>query len=348
MTVGIYYDEAASLADLEGVRVAVIGYGIQGRAFAANLRDSGIDVCVGNIDDEYYARAVADGQTTMDISAAVARADVILMLIPDEAHRDVFRLHVRPHYRQGACLVVAHGFSLTQGHVEALPGLDLAMLAPRMYGDPIRQYYLAGQGAPAYLDIIADQSGRTLARVLAVARAVGFTRAGVMPLDYRQETELDLFQEQFLAPALVDLIDIAFGVLVEQGFDPRAALLELYGSGEMGKMLLDGAARGLDEVVEQQGSPTCQVGYHLHRGHALPEATLVRQAQDILRDIKGGAFATLLKKQAERNYPLLDEARASCSERPMSLMHREVRRLFHFPADEQADLYRAMQPPLSP
>ncbi|HEY1610918.1 MAG TPA: ketol-acid reductoisomerase, partial [Paraburkholderia sp.] len=254
----------------------------------------------------------------------------------DEAHHSVFEGDIRPHHRAGSTLIVAHGFSAAGGHVTDLPGLDLAMLAPRMYGEPIRRYYLAGQGAPAYLDIIADHSGHTLSRVLAVAKGVGFTRAGVMPLDHREEMQLDLFQEQVLAPMLVDLIEIAFDVLVARGFDPRAALLELYASGEMGKMLLDGAAWGLDEVVEMQGSPTCQIGYHLYRGKSLPAAALAGQANEIMNRIVNGSFAAALSGEAQSGYPSLGPARAALRDRPMSRMQREVRNLFRFPDDQLA------------
>ncbi|WP_095144278.1 MULTISPECIES: NAD(P)-binding domain-containing protein [unclassified Pseudomonas] len=345
MSVKMYYDDAASPAVLDDLTVAVIGYGIQGRAFAANLRDSGVHLCVGNIDDEYRSVALADGHQVLTIGDAVTRADVILLLIPDEAHRSVFEEQIRPCYRQGATLLVAHGFSVSEGHVCPLPGLDLAMLAPRMYGEPLRKYFLAGKGAPAYLDVIADASGQTLQRTLAIARAVGFTRAGVMPLQYRQETLLDLFQEQFLAPALVDLIETAFTVLVEHGFDPHAALLELYGSGEMGKMLLDGAEWGLDEVVERQGSPTCQVGYHLYRHRSLPTELLAEQAKGILQHLENGEFAKVLKAEAEKDYPLLKQCRRELRERSLSSTHNEVRRLFRFPSDDPVELYLAQVRP---
>ncbi len=332
--------EHASTEPLDGLVVGVIGYGIQGRAFAANLRDSGVSVRVGNIDDHYLATAREEGHIVSNIADAVKHADLVLLLIPDEAHGPVFERDIAPNLREGAMLCVAHGHSLVQGEVRPLPGRDLAMLAPRMYGEPIRRYYLAGQGAPAYFDVVQDSTGQARQRVLAVAKAMGFTRAGVMPLSHRQETFLDLFQEQFLAPALVDLVETGFRVLVERGFDPRAALLEVYGSGEMGKMLLDGAGQGLDRVIALQGSPTCQVGYHRWRGHTLPSA-VQELAQRILGQIESGEFSSYLKDDANKDYATLADRSRACEDRPMNQVHREVRASFQFPSEDMADLYQA-------
>lgn len=340
MSSALYYDDDASISALDGRSVAVIGYGIQGRAFAANLRDSGVAVHVGNIRDDYRALAAAEGHSVSDIAEAVARADVVLLLIPDEAHGGVFTEHIAPNLRPGALLMVAHGHSLMQGHVRALDGIDLVMLAPRMYGDPIRKHFLNGKGVPAYLDVVADASGQALARILAVAKAVGFTRAGVMELPHRQETFLDLFQEQFIAPALVDLVEAGFTVLVEHGYDPRAALLEVYGSGEMGQMMLDGAEIGLDEVIERQGSPTCQVGYHLNRGTMVP-AELIGRARAVLAGLDTGDFAARLRDEAAMGYPLLETARIACRDRLMARVQREVRAAFHFPSADGDTLYQA-------
>lgn len=343
----IYQDEHVSSLSLDGLAVSVIGYGIQGRAFAANLRDSGIDVRVGNIDDSYFALAQAEGHRVQSIAESVRAADIVLLLIPDEAHGAIFERDIAPNLRVGSLLCVAHGHSMVQKSVYPLPARDLAMLAPRMYGDPIRRYYLAGQGVPAYMDIVQDHTGQARSRVLAIAKAVGFTRAGVLELSYQQETFLDLFQEQFLAPALVDLIETGFRVLVERGFNAKAALLEVYGSGEMGKMVLDGADIGLDEVVSLQGSPTCQVGYHRWRGRTLPPA-LGELANEILDQIEHGDFAMYLKAQAEHHYAALASQRQENRERPLNKAHEEVRQAFRFPSEQDAGLYKASQPTRHP
>jgi ketol-acid reductoisomerase len=319
----IHTERSGSLATLSGLNVAIIGYGVQGRAFAANLRDSGVAVIVGNIEDEYRARASQDGFRPLPIAAAVRGADILLLLIPDEAHREVFEEHLRPHHKPGALLIVAHGYSLLSADIPALPTLDLALLAPRMYGDPIRQSFIEGGGAPAYLDVVHDVTGHTLQRTLAIATGMGFTRAGVMELDFRQETALDLFQEQFIAPALIEVIERGFELLVRSGFNARAALLETYASGEMGQMLLDAAKAGLHKVIELQGSPTCQVGFQRHFGTLL-DGEVESKAESILRSIQSGEFARGLRAEADAGYPCLAEFNSANEARLINQVHRHV------------------------
>jgi ketol-acid reductoisomerase len=338
MGAGIYTHSSGSLATLSGLTVAVIGYGVQGRAFAANLRDSGVALVVGNIEDEYRERARADGFHPLAIAEAAEAADILILLIPDEAHRHVFESDLRPHHKPGALLILAHGYSLVCGDIPPLSTLDLALLAPRMYGDPIRQSFIEGRGAPAYLDVVHDASGRALERTLAIAKAMGFTRAGVMRLDFRQETVPDLFQEQFIAPALVEVIERGFEVLVRSGFDARAALLETYASGEIGQMLLDGAKAGLHEVIESQGSPTCQVGFHRHFGKLLGDDTEAK-ARSILSSIQSGEFAGFLQAQARAGYALLAERRRANQGRLITEVHRQVAATFPRSDEQSHSIY---------
>lgn len=192
----MYFEKDASIADIAGETLAVVGYGIQGKAFAANLRDSGVTVVIGNRDDEYRTEAVADGFDTRPIAEAVAAASIVILLIPDEAHPEVFATHIAPHLCNGDLFVVAHGFSILFDRIDLASGLDVALLAPKMFGGPIRRRYVEGSGVLAFVDVVRDATGRALARTLGVASAVGFTRYGVLPVPTATETELDLFQEQ--------------------------------------------------------------------------------------------------------------------------------------------------------
>jgi ketol-acid reductoisomerase len=311
---------AAPLSDLQ---VAVVGYGIQGRAFAANLRDSGVNVLVGNRDDGYRDRARQDGFAPLPILEAIRKADISILLIPDDAHREVFDLTIRNAHQPHSLLLLAHGYSMFCGDVQRLPTLDLALLAPRMYGDPLRQSFISGRGSPAYIDIIHDTSGRARERTLAIATKMLFTRAGLIELDFAQETILDLFQEQFIAPALVEVIERGFEVLRRHGFDARAALLESYASGEMGQMLLDGARYGLHKIIQSQGSPTCQLGFGRSLGSLL-SSELEGKAESILHFIQNGEFSALLRREASAGYPFLSACNAANERRPINQAHRAL------------------------
>ncbi|SCL25401.1 ketol-acid reductoisomerase [Micromonospora nigra] len=302
----MYFDRDANPQDIEGERVAVIGYGIQGKAFAVNLRDSGVAVLVGNRDDEYRKAAIEDGFDTRTIADAVADASIILLLVPDEAHQEVYHSQISPHLDDGDLLVFAHGFSVRFARIALPPNVDVALLAPKMFGKPIRQRYLDGSGVLAFLDVIADPSGRTLRRSLAIAQAVGFTRYGVLPVSHAVETELDLFQEQFLTPMLIDAIRISFEVLTESGYDPIPVLLDMHASGEMAEMLIEAASTGLFEVIEQQGSPTCRFGVQRYLGTLLGEEVRDK-GRRILADIRDGGFVEALSAEAAAGYPSLAE-----------------------------------------
>jgi len=305
----MYVEKDASLHDIKGEVVAVIGYGIQGKAFAANLRDSGIPVVVGNRADEYREAALKDGFDTRPIADAVKSASVVILLIPDEAHPEVYKSQIAPHLNDGDLFMIAHGFSIRFKRIDLAPNIDAVLLAPKMFGKPIRQRYTEGGGVLAFIDIIQDSSGRALRRALGIAKAVGFTRYGVMPVSYVTETELDLFQEQFLTPMLLDAFRIAFEVLVEAGYDPIPSLLDMHASGEMAAMMIEAASVGLFEVIEQQSSPTCRFGVQRYLGKLIGEEVKAK-GREILEDIRGGGFVEALTKEAEADYPSLSAYQA--------------------------------------
>lgn len=320
----MYFEKDASLRDIEGEVVAVIGYGIQGKAFAANLRDSGVPVIVGNRADEYREAAVADGFDTRPIADAVNNASIVLLLIPDEAHPEVYYTQIAPYLDDGDLFIVAHGFSVRYQRITLSPTIDVALLAPKMFGRPIRQRYTEGSGVLAFLDVIQDSSGRTLPRTLGIAKAVGFTRYGVMPVSHATETELDLFQEQFLTPLLLDAFRIAFEVLVEAGYEPIPSLLDMYASGEMAEMVNEAATTGLYEVIEQQGSPTCRFGVQRYLGTLIGEEVKAKGRQ-ILADIGGGGFVDALTAEAEAGYPSLDDYQAMYQASELTKTHDQYR-----------------------
>jgi ketol-acid reductoisomerase len=323
----MYFEKDADLHHIADKVVTIIGYGIQGKAFAANLRDSGVSVIVGNRSDEYRDAAHKDGFDTRPIADAVKYASVVVLLIPDDAHPEVYRSQIAPHLQHGDLFILAHGFSIRFRQIALRPDIDVALLAPKMFGKPIRQHYTDGTGVPAFIDVIQDVSGLALPRTLAIAKAVGFTRYGVMPVSHVSETELDLFQEQFLTPLLIDASRIAFEVLVEAGYDPMASLLDMYASGEMAEMMSEAATTGLFEVIEQQGSPTCRLGVQQNLGKLLGE-DVTAKGREILKQIRDGSFVEVLKKEAAAGYPSLTAYKKMYQASDLTKTHDRLRAAF--------------------
>jgi adenosylmethionine-8-amino-7-oxononanoate aminotransferase len=227
---------------------------------------------------------------------------------------------------------LAHGFSIRYGRITPPSTVDVALLAPKMFGKPIRQRYLDGSGVMAFVDVIQDASGRALDKTLAIAKAVGFTRYGVLPVSHATETELDLFQEQFLTPLLLDAFRMAFEVLVEAGFERIPSLVDMHASGEMAEMMVEAASAGLYEVIEQQGSPTCRFGVQRYLGKLLgPDVRAKGRA--ILDDIRDGGFVAALEKEAEAGYPSLSDYTEMYLADEVTTTHDQLRVALDHPAE---------------
>ncbi len=299
----IYYDRDANLKYLKDKTIGVIGYGIQGRAQALNLRDSGLKVMIANRRDEYTRQAKKDGFRIHDIIELAARSDIILLLIPDQAHAKVYDRFIHNNIRAGSMLSVAHGYSLRFKTFKVKPGIDICMLAPRMPGKQIREFYLAGGGVPAFVDVVRDSSGLALKRILAVSKAAGFTKAGVLRVDYRVETDLDLITEQFLVAGIVKLIHSGFDVLTKDfGYPAVPTLMELYASGELSEVLKMASKLGIGRVFQKNASPTCQFGIASTFDRILGPK-IEKTAKSIIKEIKNGSFSKRLDKEGDAGYP---------------------------------------------
>ncbi len=324
--VKVYYDRDARVEDLRGETVAVIGYGIQGRAQALNLRDSGIKVVVGNRADAYRDQAVADGFAAHEIGEAADQGDIVLFLIPDEVQGAVFEQAIRPALRPGKALVFGHGFAIRYGTVKPPDFVDLLLLAPRLPGKYVRDLFLKGRGVPAYVDVGHDHTGRALCRLLALAKANGFTRPGAMVVTFAEETELDHFSEHFVYPLIIHALRVAYEILVEEGYTPEAALMELHGSGELGEVLLEAGRIGLYNMVDTLASPACQVGIHFYAPRVFPEEgrALIRQ---IIREIKDGSFARELQAEQRSQYARLRALKEEARGHQLSRVEQRLREL---------------------
>lgn len=287
----IYHDEDADLAALEGSTLAVIGYGNQGRSQALNLRDSGLRVVVGNVADASLARAREDGFEAASIPDACARADAILLLVPDEVMPEVYERDVSPALRAGDLLDFASGYNIGFERIRPPADVDVILVAPRMIGPGVRDAYLEGRGFPSFVGVHQDATGRARQRMLALAKALGSTRAGCIEMSLHEEACLDLFTEQGFGPAFGRVLTTAVETLVDAGFPPEAVLLELYLSGELAytfeKIREVGLLRQMDfhSRTSQYGSITRSARF-ADLGPSLRE-----RMQGVLEEIRSGRFA---------------------------------------------------------
>jgi ketol-acid reductoisomerase len=331
--VKIYRDEDADLAPLAGRTIAVIGYGNQGQAQALNLRDNGINVIVGGIEDEYARRAQDDGFTVLPIAEATAQGDVLIFVVPDEVQRVVYAESMAPHLTAGKTLCFAHGFNIHFGLIVPPPGVDVVMVAPRMIGSAVRQRFLDKTGSPAYVAVWQDASGRAWPTTLAVARAIGATRAGAIETTFERETELDLFLEQATWAAISRALILSFEVLVDEGFDPEMAALELYGSYEAAEVLREMAQRGFFRQMRLH-SRTSQYGTLSRGPRVLPDSikSTFRRALD---EIRSGRFAREWRQEQEAGYPNFRRLWEEAEAHPMNKAEEPGRHLFPAPPESE-------------
>ena len=224
----MFYDDDADLSLLDGKTVAIIGFGSQGHAHSQNLKDSGVDVVVGLRESSSSVQAAKDaGLTVLPVAEAAAKGDVVMVLVPDELHRDVWEQEVRDGIQPGNTLLFGHGFSILYGEIEAPEGVDVGLAAPKGPGHLVRRQYLEGSGVPGLIAIHQDASGKAKELALAYAKGIGSTRGGVFETTFKDETETDLFGEQaVLCGGASELVRAGFETLVEAGYDPRMAYFE--------------------------------------------------------------------------------------------------------------------------
>ena len=319
----ILHDKDANLGLLEGRQIAVIGYGNQGRAQALNLRDSGLQVMIGNCEDDYAERARGDRFRVLSIEAAAAEADLLMMLIPDEVAPEIFRREIAPHLARGKAVAFATGYNVAFGLITPPPSVDVVLVAPRMIGAGVRDLYVAGRGFPSFIGVAQDYSGQARAIALALAKGIGSTRTGVVEVTFAQEAELDLFTEQCFGPAFGQVLTTSVNLLLEEGYPPEAVLLELYMSGEFAYTLGKIAELGM---VEQSAlhSRTSQYG-SMSRGvrFVLPELRL--KMMEGLEEIRSGQFAQEWAAEQEAGAPTLEALRAAARSLPLVQLERELR-----------------------
>ncbi|MEO1327831.1 MAG: ketol-acid reductoisomerase [Pseudomonadota bacterium] len=275
-------------AVLEGKKIAIIGYGSQGRAHASNLKDSGHNVVVG-LREGSGSRAAAenDGHAVQTPVDAATGAELVGLLTPDTTQAAVYK-EIESHLNEGAALLFAHGFNIHFGQIEPRADLDVVMIAPKGPGDLVRRQYLAGQGVPSLVAIAEDKTGSALSRALAYADGIGGTRAGVIETTFKEETETDLFGEQaVLCGGATELVVKGFETLVEAGYQPEVAYYEcMHELKLIVDLLHEGGLKKMHEFI----SDTALWGDHISGPRVVDDSAKARM-KDVLTDIQDGTFA---------------------------------------------------------
>lgn len=298
----VYYDADGDLSELADRTIAIVGYGNQGRAQALNLRDSGVsDVIVGNREDASWDAAESDGFEVYRIPDAAERADVVFLLIPDEAQPDVYGDLVESHLAPGDVLTFASGYNITYGFIEPPERVDVVLVAPRMIGRVVRELYQDGRGAPALLAVEQDATGGALDVALALAKGIGSTRSGVLETDFETETLIDLMTEQALVPVFLNALLTKYEVERAAGVPPEIILLEQYLSREVAAVFEKAATRGLIEQLTLH-SRTSQYG-QLRFTEAFDREPLREFMAERLEGIRTGRFAAEWTMEQEAGFP---------------------------------------------
>jgi ketol-acid reductoisomerase len=285
----MYYDDDADLGLLSGKTVAILGYGSQGHAHARNLKDSGVDVVVGlRSGSTSVQHAEAAGLEVLDVADAASRGDVVMVLLPDEKHGQVWQESIRDGVAPGNLLLFGHGFSVHYGEVEPPAEVDVALVAPKGPGHLVRRQFLEGSGVPGLVAVAQDATGHARELALAYAKGIGCTRGGVIETSFKDETETDLFGEQaVLCGGVTELVRAGYETLVEAGYDSRLAYFEcLHELKLIVDLMYEKGIAGMRHSI----SNTAEYG-DLTRGGRIIGTPTREAMKEILGEIQSGAFA---------------------------------------------------------
>ena len=325
MAATIYYDKDADMKDLEGKTVAILGYGSQGHAHAQNLRDSGVNVVVGQRPGSAnYELAVSHGFEPLPIEEATKQGDLINILLPDEVQADIYRNQIRDNLEPGNVLMCSHGFNVHFGQVEAPKGVDLLLVAPKGPGHLVRSEFEAGGGVPSLIALSDDASEDTFKAGLAYAKGIGGTRGGVIRTTFAEETETDLFGEQaVLCGGAAELVKAGFDTLVEAGYQPEMAYFECMH--EL-KLIVDLFYQGGLNYMRYSVSNTAEYGDYSSGPRVVTEETRAEMKR-ILEEIQNGTFARNWILENKAGAPGFKATRRREREHGVEKVGRELRKM---------------------
>lgn len=322
----MYYDTDANLDIFNEKTIAIIGYGSQGHAHALNLKDSGSKVIVGLYPgSKSAAKAKAAGLDVYSVDEAAEKADLIMILLPDEAQKTVYKNQVEPHLKEGKTLAFAHGFNIHFGQIVPPENVDVVMVAPKGPGHLVRRTYEQGEGVPCLFAIFQDASGQARDRAMAYAKGIGGTRAGILETTFREETETDLFGEQaVLCGGLSALIKAGFQTLVEAGYQPELAYFECL---HEVKLIVDLVVEGGLANMRDSISNTAEFGDYTRGPRIVTDETRT-EMQKILREIQSGQFAREFVMENQTGKPVFTAMRRQEAEHPIEEVGKDLRAMF--------------------
>ena len=324
----IYYDSDCDPELIKERTVAIIGYGSQGHAHARNLSESGVEVVVGLRPGSSSADAAKEaGLTVLPVAEAVKKADVVMMLVPDQVMGEIYRNDVEPNLGEKATLMFAHGFNIHFGEIVPPEHVDVTMIAPKGPGHLVRRTYTEGSGTPCLVAVHQNHSGQALALALSYGWAIGGGRAGILETTFKEETETDLFGEQvILCGGVAELIKASYETLVEAGYQPESAYFETLH--EL-KLIVDLLYEGGLSWMRYSVSDTAEYGDYTRGGRIVTDET--REAmKEILSEIQSGAFANEWMAQAREGAPFLLEQREANRSHQIEEIGKELRGLMPF------------------
>jgi ketol-acid reductoisomerase len=321
----IYRDADVSLEPLKGKVIAVIGYGIQGKAQAANARDSGCNVIVGTrpaAESKSREQARADGFEAMDIAEATKKADILLIELADPVQPAIYKKDMAPNLRAGQTLCFCHGFSILYGSIVPPKDVNVVLYVPNAPGAFVRAKYLKGEGVYGCVSVDQDATGNAMEIVLAISKAVGSTRAGVVEMTFQHETEGDNFEEQILYGGAIHLMRACFNVMVENGYPPSFAYAKAIRSLRSVIDVMD--EHGIEDYLTGRCSRTCEFAVRTRGPRVINEDAI----RTIFRETEAGVFARDWMQEFALGMPILHRLRRTAANSAMEKTGREWRRDF--------------------
>ena len=321
----VYYDKDADLSLVKGKKVTIIGYGSQGHAHAQNLQDSGIKVTVAlRKGGASWDKAKKGGVKVADMAEAIKGADIVMCLLPDEHHAQVYKDFIEPNIKKGASLAFAHGFNIHYGLIQPRADLDVWMVAPKAPGHTVRSTYAGGGGVPMLIAVYRNPSKKAREMALSYAAAIGGGKAGIIETDFKEETETDLFGEQsVLCGGCVELVKAGFDTLVEAGYAPEMAYFECLH--EL-KLIVDLMYEGGIAKQRWSVSDTAEYGDYTSGPFVIDDSVKERM-RTVLANIQDGSWAAGFIADQDAGAPKFKEFRAQSESHPIEQTGRELRKL---------------------